>query len=106
MQAADVVISAPEQQRPDPKQLVPWSRTRPAVHVARMPDEWKEAEWSLSIVELHDDGNKWSDVAVLMSLGRLFFSLQQAFAEHIPVVPRLAGLCCPRCVEFSRTRVP
>ena len=106
LEAADVVISKlPEQQRPDPdKQLVPWIENKTGeVHVARISDEWKEAEWIAEhILELHDDGNKWSDVAVLCRSSRLFFSLQQAFAEHeIPVeILGLAGLLrLPEIVE-------
>ena len=106
LEAADVVISKlPEQQRPDPdKQLVPWIENKTGeVHVARISDEWKEAEWIAEhILELHDAGNKWSDVAVLCRSSRLFFSLQQAFAEHeIPVeILGLAGLLrLPEIVE-------
>ena len=66
-------------------------------------DEWKEAEWIAErIVELHDGGEKWSDVAVLCRSSRLFFSLQQAFAEReIPVeILGLAGLLrLPEIVE-------
>ena len=106
LEAADVVISKlPEQQRPDPdKQLVPWIENKTGeVHIARISDEWKEAEWIAEhILELHDAGNKWSDVAVLCRSSRLFFSLQQAFAEHeIPVeILGLAGLLrLPEIVE-------
>ena len=73
------------------------------MHVARISDEWKEAEWIAEhIVELHDDGARWSDVAVLCRSSRLFFSLQQAFAEReIPVeILGLAGLLrLPEIVE-------
>ena len=73
------------------------------MHVARISDEWKEAEWIADhIVELHDDGAKWSDVAVLCRSSRLFFSLQQAFAEReIPAeILGLAGLLrLPEIVE-------
>ena len=106
LEAADVVISKlPEQQRPDPdKRLVPWIENGTGeVHVARISDEWKEAEWIADhIVELHADGAKWSDVAVLCRSSRLFFSLQQAFAEReIPAeILGLAGLLrLPEIVE-------
>ena len=107
LEAADVVISKlPEQQRPDPdKRLVPWIENGTGeVHVARISDEWKEAEWIADrVLELHDQqGDKWSDVAVLCRSSRLFFSLQQAFAEHeIPVeILGLAGLLrLPEIVE-------
>ena len=54
---------------------------------ARISDESKEAEWIAEhILELHDGGARWSDIAVLCRSSRLFFSLQQAFAEReIPV---------------------
>ena len=106
LEAADVVISKlPEQQRPDPdKRLVPWIENGTGeVHVARISDEWKEAEWIADhILELHEDGAKWSDVAVLCRSSRLFFSLQQAFAEReIPAeILGLAGLLrLPEIVE-------
>jgi DNA helicase-2/ATP-dependent DNA helicase PcrA len=106
LEAADVVISKlPEQQRPDPdKQLVPWIENKTGeVHVARISDEWKEAEWIAEhILDLHERGANWSDVAVLCRSSRLFFSLQQAFTEHeIPVeILGLAGLLrLPEIVE-------
>ncbi len=106
LEAADVVISKlPEVQRPDPdKLLVPWIENGTGeVHVARISDEWKEAEWIADrIVELHDGDARWSDVAVLCRSSRLFFSLQQAFAEReIPVeILGLAGLMrLPEIVE-------
>ncbi len=106
LEAADVVISElPEQQRPDPdKRLVPWIENGTGeVHAARISDEWKEAEWIAErIVDLHDRGAKWSDVAVLCRSSRLFFSLQQAFSEReIPAeILGLAGLLrLPEVVE-------
>lgn len=106
LEAADVIISKlPQVQRPDPdKRLVPWIENGTGeVHVARISDEWKEAEWIAGrIVELHDGGAKWSDGAVLCRSSRLFLSLQQAFAEReIPVeILGLAGLMrLPEIVE-------
>jgi DNA helicase-2/ATP-dependent DNA helicase PcrA len=106
LEAADVAISKlPEQQRPDPdKKLVPWIENGTGeVHVARISDEWKEAEWIAErILQLHEHGAKWSDVAVLCRSSRLFFSLQQAFAEReIPAeILGLAGLLrLPEIVE-------
>ena len=73
------------------------------MHVARISDEWREAEWIAEhILELHEGGAKWSDVAVLCRSSRLFFSLQQAFAEReIPAeILGLAGLLrLPEIVE-------
>ncbi len=106
LEAADVVISKlPEQQRPDPdKRLVPWIENGTGeVHVARISDEWHEAEWIAEhILALHEGGARWSDVAVLCRSSRLFFSLQQAFAEReIPAeILGLAGLLrLPEIVE-------
>lgn len=106
LEAADVVISAlPRHLRPDEeKRLVAWEENGEGeVHVARISDEWKEAEWIADrILELHGAGAKWSDVAVLCRSSRLFFSLQQAFVEHeIPVeILGLAGLLrLPEIVE-------
>ena len=66
-------------------------------------DELTEAQWVADrIVALHDDGARWSEVAVLCRTSRLFFLLQQAFAERdIPVeVVGLAGLLrLPEVVE-------
>ena len=53
-----VISKLPEQQRPDPdKRLVPWIENGTGeVHVARISDEWKEAEWIAErILELHDE---------------------------------------------------
>ena len=106
LEAADTIISAlPVHLRPDKdKHLIPWDENGVGeVHVARISDEWKEAEWIADrILELHTDGAKWSDVAVLCRSSRLFFSLQQAFTEHeIPVeILGLAGLLrLPEIVE-------
>jgi DNA helicase-2/ATP-dependent DNA helicase PcrA len=106
LEAADVIISKlPETQRPDPdKRLMAWNENGTGqVDVARISDEWKEAEWIAGrILELHEGGARWSDSAVLCRSSRLFFSLQQAFAEHeIPAeILGLAGLLrLPEIVE-------
>ena len=104
--AADTVIRPlPPEQRPDPgKLLVPWDENGEGeVHVARYGDERAEAEAVAErILALHDDGEAWSSCAVLCRTSRLFFSLQEAFAERdIPVeVVGLAGLLTvPEVVE-------
>ena len=54
-----------------------------------------EARWiAAEAVRLHDEGAKWSEIAVLCRTSRLFFLLQQAFEEHeVPVeILGLAGL--------------
>ncbi len=106
LEAADTIIGKlPEAQRPDPdKRLVPWLENGTGeVHVERISDEWAEAEWvATRILSLHDAGERWADVAVLCRSSRLFFSLQQAFAERdIPVeILGLAGLMrLPEVVE-------
>ncbi|MDP9330247.1 MAG: ATP-dependent helicase [Actinomycetota bacterium] len=106
LEAADTIISKlPAQQRPDPdKRLVAWEANGTGeVHVARISDEWKEAEWIADhILELREGGAAWSDCAVLCRSSRLFFSLQQAFGEReIPVeIVGLAGLLkLPEIIE-------
>ena len=106
LSAADTVIGPlPANQRPDPeKRLVPFPPNGEGeVTVASHRDELTEAQWVADrIVALHDDGARWSDVAVLCRTSRLFFLLQQAFAERdIPVeVVGLAGLLrLPEVVE-------
>ena len=106
LEAADLIIGQlPEAQRPDPeKRLVPWPANGAGeVHMARISDEWREAEWIADhIGRLHSQGGRWSDCAVLCRTSRLFFSLQQAFAEReVPVeILGLAGLLrMPAVVE-------
>jgi DNA helicase II / ATP-dependent DNA helicase PcrA len=106
LSAADTVIGPlPANQRPDPeKRLVPFPPNGEGeVAVASHRDELTEAQWVADrIVTLHDDGARWSEVAVLCRTSRLFFLLQQAFAERdIPVeVVGLAGLLrLPEVVE-------
>ena len=106
LSAADTVIGPlPANQRPDPeKRLVPFPPNGEGeVTVASHRDELTEAQWVADrIVALHDDGARWSEVAVLCRTSRLFFLLQQAFAERdIPVeVVGLAGLLrLPEVVE-------
>jgi DNA helicase II / ATP-dependent DNA helicase PcrA len=106
LEAADVLIGAlPARQRPDPdKRLVPWDENGLGeVHVARISDEIKEAEWIADrIVALHAGGAAWSDCAVLCRTSRLFLSLQQAFADRdVPAeILGLAGLLkMPEVVE-------
>src|SRR5438552_11246080 len=104
--AADTVIAPlPPEQRPDPgKRLVPFGPNGEGeVSVARYGDELLEAQAIADrIVGLHDDGEAWSSCAVLCRTSRLFFSLQEAFAEReIPVeVVGLVGLLrLPEVVE-------
>ncbi|HEY5859494.1 MAG TPA: ATP-dependent DNA helicase, partial [Actinomycetota bacterium] len=106
LSAADTVIGPlPANQRPDPeKRLVPFPPNGEGeVTVASHRDELTEAQWVADrIVALRDDGARWSEVAVLCRTSRLFFLLQQAFAERdIPVeVVGLAGLLrLPEVVE-------
>jgi DNA helicase-2/ATP-dependent DNA helicase PcrA len=106
LKAADVIIGQlPAAQRPDPeKRLVPWPANGDGeVTVARISDEWREAEWIADhVVRLHDMGARWADCAVLCRTSRLFFSIQQAFGERgIPVeIVGLAGLLrLPAVVE-------
>jgi DNA helicase-2/ATP-dependent DNA helicase PcrA len=96
--AADTLIAPlPPAQRPDPEKAL---RPHPPngdgrVVVVRHPDEMTEARWiAAEAVRLHDDGAKWSEIAVLCRTSRLFFLLQQAFEEReVPVeILGLAGL--------------
>ena len=104
--AADIVISPlPPEQRPDPdKTLVPFEPNGEGeVSVIRYADERAEAEAVAErILALHAAGEAWSTCAVLCRTSRLFFSLQEAFAEReIPVeVVGLVGLLkMPEVVE-------
>jgi DNA helicase-2/ATP-dependent DNA helicase PcrA len=98
LEAADVIIGRlPDAQRPDPeKRLVPWPANGDGeVTVARISDEWREAEWIADhVLDLHGAGARWADCAVLCRTSRLFFSIQQAFGERgVPVeIVGLAGL--------------
>jgi DNA helicase-2/ATP-dependent DNA helicase PcrA len=104
--AADTLIAPlPASQRPDPdKALRPHQPNgEGAVHVVRHLDEWSEASWVAErVVELHEAGAAWADVAVLCRTSRLFSMLQRAFAERaVPVeVVGLAGLLkLPEVIE-------
>jgi DNA helicase-2/ATP-dependent DNA helicase PcrA len=104
--AADRIIGPlPPEQRPDPdKRLVAWERNGAGeVEVVRHRDEWEEARWiAARVLQLHQDGERWSSVAVLCRSSRLFFALQRSFAERsIPVeVAGLTGLLkLPEVVE-------
>jgi len=96
--AADTLIAPlPASQRPDPEKTLrphpPNGEGRVLVH--RHPDEMTEARWiATEALRLHDEGAKWSEIAVLCRTSRLFFLLQQAFEEHeVPVeILGLAGL--------------
>jgi DNA helicase-2/ATP-dependent DNA helicase PcrA len=106
LSAADTIIGPlPANQRPHPeKRLVPFPPNGEGeVTVASHRDELTEARWVADrIVALHEDGARWSDVAVLCRTSRLFFLLQQAFAERdIPAeIVGLAGLLrLPEVVE-------
>ena len=96
--AADTIIApVPEAQRPDPdKRLRPYPPNGDGgVWVTRVQDEWTEARSIARAVSgLHEDGSRWSDVAVLCRTSRLFGLLQRAFDEHdVPVeILGLAGL--------------
>jgi DNA helicase-2/ATP-dependent DNA helicase PcrA len=104
--AADRLIEPlPPEQRPDPdKRLVPWEPNGPgAIEIVRHADEWAEAGWIAErIGRLHQGGDPWSSIAVLCRSSRLFFALQERFAElGIPVeVAGLTGLLkLPEVVE-------
>jgi len=96
--AADALIAPiPEAQRPDPdKELRPAPENGEGeVSIARYMDEWTEARAiAEAVVDLHDRGSRWSDVAVLCRTSRLFGLLQRAFDERdVPVeIVGLAGL--------------
>ncbi|MGZ8629981.1 MAG: ATP-dependent DNA helicase [Actinomycetota bacterium] len=106
LHAADAIIAPlPAAQRPDPeKRLVPFEPNgEGAVAVTSHHDELTEARAVADrICELHGGGARWSDVAVLCRTSRLFFLLQQAFAERaVPAeIVGLAGLLrTPEVVE-------
>jgi DNA helicase-2/ATP-dependent DNA helicase PcrA len=96
--AADTLIAPlPPAQRPDPdKSLRPHPPNGEGrVVIGRHTDEMAEARWiATEAVRLHDEGGKWSEIAVLCRTSRLFFLLQQAFDERdVPVeILGLAGL--------------
>ena len=104
--AADTIIgSLPASQRPDPgKRLVAWDANgQGEVHVVAHLDEHTEAGWIADrILDLHEGGADWSDVAVLCRTSRFFESVQRAFGElDIPVeIVNLAGLLkLPEIIE-------
>ena len=106
LHAADAIIEPlPTAQRPDPdKHLVPFEPNgQGQVTIAAHRDELTEARWiAEQICALHDGGASWSQAAVLCRTSRLFFLLQQAFAERdIPAeIVGLAGLLrLPEVVE-------
>ena len=106
LHAADAIIEPlPAAQRPDPdKHLVPFEPNgQGQVTIAAHRDELTEARWiAEQICALHDGGASWSQAAVLCRTSRLFFLLQQAFAERdIPAeIVGLAGLLrLPEVVE-------
>ena len=106
LHAADTVIAPlPVSQRPDPdKVLVPWDANgQGEVTLSTHRDELTEARWiSARIVELHQTGARWADIAVLCRTSRLFSLLQQALEEaEIPAeIIGLAGLLkLPEVVE-------
>ena len=104
--AADRIIAPlpPEQRPAQDKLLRPWPPNgQGEVEVRRFGDERQEAEAIADrILALHDGGEAWSASAVLCRTSRLFFSLQEAFAEReIPVeIVGLVGLLkVPEVVE-------
>ncbi|MFB3738057.1 MAG: ATP-dependent helicase [Candidatus Velamenicoccus archaeovorus] len=104
--AADRIISPlPPEQRPDPdKQLRPHPPNGEGeVWVAQYEHEVAEAEAiAARIVELHEGGTPWRDVAVLCRTHRLFEPLQLAFeGRDVPAeFIGLAGLIrLPEVVE-------
>jgi DNA helicase-2/ATP-dependent DNA helicase PcrA len=106
LEAADTLIAPlPAAQRPDPdKRLVPWpDNGEGAVEIVRHQDELSEASGIAErIVAVHDEGARWSDVAVLCRSSGRFAMLQQAFRERdVPVeIVGLAGLLkMPEVVE-------
>jgi len=106
LHAADTIIDQlPSIQRPDPdKQLVPWPANGDGeVRLRTFGDELAEAgAVTERIVELHDAGAAWSDIAVLCRTSRLFFLLQQAFSDGgVPAeIVGLSGLLrAPEVVE-------
>jgi DNA helicase-2/ATP-dependent DNA helicase PcrA len=106
LHAADTIISPlPANQRPDPhKRLVPFAPNGEGeVTVTSHRDELTEARAIADrVVALHEAGSPWSEIAVLCRTSRLFFLLQQTFAEReIPAeIVGLAGLLrTPEVVE-------
>jgi len=106
LHAADTIISPlPANQRPDPdKRLVPFGPNGDGeVTVTSHRDELTEARATADrIASLHEGGSPWSEIAVLCRTSRLFFLLQQTFAEReIPAeIVGLAGLLrTPEVVE-------
>ena len=106
LHAADTIISPlPAAQRPDPeKRLVPFAPNGEGeVTVTSHRDELVEARAIADRVEsLRAEGASWSEIAVLCRTSRLFFLLQQTFAERgVPAeVVGLAGLLrTPEVVE-------
>lgn len=106
LHAADTIISPlPDDQRPDPdKRLVPFPPNGDGeVTVTSHRDELTEARAIADrIVGLHEAGSPWNEIAVLCRTSRLFFLLQQTFAEReIPAeIVGLAGLLrTPEVVE-------
>jgi DNA helicase II / ATP-dependent DNA helicase PcrA len=106
LHAADTIISPlPEAQRPDPdKRLVPFGPNGEGeVTVRSHLDELTEARAIAErVAALHGSGSPWSEIAVLCRTSRLFFLLQQTFAEReIPAeIVGLAGLLrTPEVVE-------
>lgn len=106
LEAADrIIASLPAQQRPDQsKVLRPWPANGAGeVRVAVFDHEVAEAEWIAErITELHEEGLRWADCAVLCRRHRLYEPLVVAFAERgIPAeFADLAGLIrLPEVVE-------
>ena len=106
LQAADTIIEPlPAAQRPDPdKRLVPFGPNGEGeVTVTSHGDELTEARAIADrIGALREAGSSWSEIAVLCRTSRLFFLLQQTFAERdIPAeIVGLAGLLrTPEVVE-------
>jgi DNA helicase-2/ATP-dependent DNA helicase PcrA len=106
LQAADTIIAPlPSDQRPDPdKRLVPWpARGQGQVSLSTFPDELSEARAiARRILEQHEEGANWSDIAVLCRTSKLFFLIQRALEENsIPAeIVGLAGLLkAPEVVE-------
>ena len=98
LRAADRIIGElPAAQRPDPdKRLVPWpANGEGEVTIASHVDELEESRRiAAEIATLHDEGARWSDVAVLCRTSRLFTLVRQALeGREIPVqVVGLTGM--------------
>jgi DNA helicase-2/ATP-dependent DNA helicase PcrA len=106
LHAADTIIAPlPADQRPDPdKRLVPFpANGEGEVTITSHRDELTEARAIADrIVALQEGTSSWSEIAVLCRTSRLFFLLQQTFAERgIPAeIVGLAGLLrTPEVVE-------